>query len=92
MARIAQESQQNPAAIAAMENLVYVIYTSGSTGKSKGVGIEHRQLANSVKGILRELKGAGLSEGAKYATVSRLSADLGNKVTFPSLVTEGSCT
>ena len=89
MARIAQESQQNPAAGAAMENLVYVIYTSGSTGKSKGVGIEHRQLANYVKGILRELKGSGLSQGAKYATVSTLSADLGNTVIYPSLVSGG---
>ena len=89
MARIAQESQQNPEAITAVENLAYVIYTSGSTGKSKGVGIEHRQLANYVNGILRDLKGSGLKEGAKYATVSTLSADLGNTVIYPSLVSGG---
>ncbi|HEU5414840.1 MAG TPA: amino acid adenylation domain-containing protein, partial [Candidatus Angelobacter sp.] len=89
MARIAQESQQNPEPVTAMENLAYVIYTSGSTGKSKGVGIEHRQLSNYVNGILKELREVGLSEGSKYATVSTLSADLGNTVIYPSLVSGG---
>jgi amino acid adenylation domain-containing protein len=89
MVRIAQESQENAEAVTAMENLVYVIYTSGSTGKSKGVGIEHRQLANYVNGVMKDLKGMGLSEGAKYATVSTLSADLGNTVIYPSLVSGG---
>ena len=89
MERIAQESHENPEPITALENLAYVIYTSGSTGKSKGVGIEHRQLANYVNGILRDLQRAGLGEGAKYATVSTLSADLGNTVIYPSLVSGG---
>ncbi|MCK4766507.1 MAG: amino acid adenylation domain-containing protein [Candidatus Aminicenantes bacterium] len=32
-------------------DLLYVIYTSGSTGRPKGVMIEHRPLANFIKGI-----------------------------------------
>src|SRR6185503_2366097 len=34
MERSAQESQENPEPITALEKLAYVIYTSGSTGKS----------------------------------------------------------
>jgi amino acid adenylation domain-containing protein len=88
-ARIAEESERNPKPVTLRENLVYVIYTSGSTGKPKGVGIEHRQLVNYVNGILQDLKKLGLSEGSKYATVSTLSADLGNTAIYPSLVSGG---
>ena len=66
-----------------------MIYTSGSTGKPKGVGIEHRQLVNYVEGVVRKFEGMGLGEGTKYATVSTLSADLGNTVIFPALVSGG---
>src|SRR6185312_12780429 len=86
---IAQESRQNPGPVAALENLVYVIYTSGSTGKPKGVGIEHRQLVNYVRGITRDLEKLGVEAGAKYATVSTLSADLGNTAIYPSLLSGG---
>ncbi|HEY6349037.1 MAG TPA: amino acid adenylation domain-containing protein [Candidatus Angelobacter sp.] len=88
-ARIAEESERNPKPVTAMENLVYVIYTSGSTGKPKGVGIEHRQLVNYVQGIRKDLEELGLGAKAKYATVSTLSADLGNTAIYPSLVSGG---
>src|SRR5579864_5835853 len=87
--RISEESQENLEPVAEMENLAYVIYTSGSTGKSKGVGIEHRQLVNYVRGISKDLEELGLGVGAKYATVSTLSADLGNTMIYPALVSGG---
>ncbi|HEY7406567.1 MAG TPA: amino acid adenylation domain-containing protein, partial [Candidatus Angelobacter sp.] len=89
MASIARQSRQNPEPAATLENLVYVIYTSGSTGKPKGVGIEHRQLVNYVRGITRDLEELGVGVGAKYATVSTLSADLGNTAIYPSLLSGG---
>ncbi|HEX2079919.1 MAG TPA: amino acid adenylation domain-containing protein, partial [Longimicrobium sp.] len=66
--------------------LAYVIYTSGSTGRPKGVMIEHRQLASYVDGVLARLE---LPEGASYATVSTLAADLGHTSVFPALCTGG---
>jgi len=41
-----KETEQNPAAAAAPDNLAYVMYTSGSTGKPKGVLIRHRGIVN----------------------------------------------
>ncbi|GIH19612.1 hypothetical protein Raf01_77840 [Rugosimonospora africana] len=32
------------------DNLVYIMYTSGSTGRPKGVQVEHRNVANLVRG------------------------------------------
>ncbi|HVR97985.1 MAG TPA: AMP-binding protein, partial [Thermoanaerobaculia bacterium] len=60
----------------------YVIYTSGSTGAPKGVAVEHRQLANYIKGVAERLD---LSDGSVYAMVSTFAADLGNTVLFPPL-------
>ncbi|HEX7314774.1 MAG TPA: amino acid adenylation domain-containing protein [Pyrinomonadaceae bacterium] len=69
------------------EHLAYVIYTSGSTGRPKGVAVEHRQLFNYVSSIVERLD---LPAGGSFATVSTLSADLGNTMVFPSLCTGGS--
>jgi amino acid adenylation domain-containing protein/non-ribosomal peptide synthase protein (TIGR01720 family) len=80
------ESVENPCAAVSAENLAYVVYTSGSTGEPKGVGVEHRQIVNYVHGIRDRL---GLEEGASYATVSTLSADLGNTVVFSALAWGG---
>jgi amino acid adenylation domain-containing protein len=69
------------------EDLAYVIYTSGSTGTPKGVGVRHSNLVNYATHIVRELGLA--SEPLQFATVSTLSADLGNTVIYPALLTGG---
>ena len=84
---ISQERKTNPNHLALPENLMYVMYTSGSTGKPKGVGIEHRQLAHYVHGVLQQMQ---LSGKVNFATVSTIAADLGNTVLFPALLT-GNC-
>nr|MDQ3802664.1 amino acid adenylation domain-containing protein [Acidobacteriota bacterium] len=82
----AGESGANLAGGATAERLLYVLFTSGSTGQPKGVAVEHRQLANYVNAVIRRLE---LPAGARYATVSTLSADLGNTMIFPALCTGG---
>ncbi|MFP4135087.1 MAG: amino acid adenylation domain-containing protein [Halothece sp.] len=67
-------------------HLAYVIFTSGSTGKPKGVAVEHRAIMNYVDGIIEQLQ---LPAGASYATVSALTADLGNTAVFGALCTGG---
>jgi amino acid adenylation domain-containing protein len=83
---LAAESELNPRNLSSPENLVYVLFTSGSTGTPKGVAVEHRQLVNYLEGVRERL---GLPEGASYATVSTLAADLGNTVIFSSLAAGG---
>ncbi|WP_413173260.1 non-ribosomal peptide synthetase [Anabaena azotica] len=83
---IVGESDENPHTDVTPENLVYVIFTSGSTGKPKGVATEHRQLFNYINTIAHQFN---LPQTANYATVSSLSADLGNTMIFPSLCRGG---
>lgn len=83
---IADESDQNPDNLSTPENIVYVLFTSGSTGQPKGVAVEHRQLVNYLEGIGTSLN---IAPGAGFATVSTLSADLGNTVIYLSLSTGG---
>ncbi|WP_437997980.1 amino acid adenylation domain-containing protein [Sorangium sp. So ce185] len=64
------------------ENLAYLIYTSGSTGRPKGVAVEHRHLANYVRGVLTRLP---LPEGGGMALVSTVAADLGHTSLFGAL-------
>jgi amino acid adenylation domain-containing protein len=68
------------------EALAYVIYTSGSTGTPKGVAVCHRNLVNYAESILKRLE---VDEPLQFATVSTLSADLGNTCIFPSLFSGG---
>jgi non-ribosomal peptide synthetase-like protein len=49
-----QDSSQ-PAPWLSGESLAYLIYTSGTTGQPKGVMIEHRSIANLVRGDLETL-------------------------------------
>jgi amino acid adenylation domain-containing protein len=88
-ASLANESSSNPAPINGPEDLVYVIYTSGSTGTPKGVAVRHCNLANYTHFICQRLKVAEHRNGLHFATVSTISADLGNTCIFPSLVSGG---
>ena len=76
----------NPALNTQADNLVYVIYTSGSTGMPKGVAVRHRNLTNYTQFILQRLQ---INRRLNFATVSTISADLGNTCIFPALVSGG---
>ena len=80
------EPNDNPQPITTADNLVYVIYTSGSTGVPKGVAVRHRNLVNYTQAILQLLE---VDRPLAFATVSTISADLGNTCIFPSLVSGG---
>jgi amino acid adenylation domain-containing protein len=69
------------------EQLAYVIFTSGSTGQPKGVAIEHRHLRAYLLGLKAEI---GFPDGAGYALVSTMAADLGITPVFAAL-TSGGC-
>lgn len=79
------EASGNLEPLAKPDNLMYVIYTSGSTGLPKGVGVRHRNLVNYAWHIVGRLPG----EQMHFATVSTLSADLGNTCIYPSLISGG---
>jgi amino acid adenylation domain-containing protein len=53
--------------------LAYIIFTSGSTGQPKGVGIEHRGVANQLASFRRLL---GLGSGDCFVAVTTLSFDI----------------
>ncbi len=88
-ARIESEPKTDPEPIAKPQNLVYVLYTSGSSGTPKGVAISHRSLVNYTTFMCRELGCAQTTVPLHFASVSTLSADLGNTAIFPSLLSGG---
>lgn len=80
------ESSTNPERSTGPQHLAYIIYTSGSTGAPKGVAVTHRNLVNYATFISRKLQSA---ESLHFATVSTITADLGNTCIFPSLISGG---
>ena len=83
---LAAEPKDNPQPVTTVDNLVYVIYTSGSTGVPKGVAVRHRNLVNYTLSILQLLE---VDRPLAFATVSTISADLGNTCIFPPLLSGG---
>jgi amino acid adenylation domain-containing protein len=53
--------------------LAYIIFTSGSTGQPKGVGIEHRAVANLLASFRRALS---LGSDDRFVAVTTLSFDI----------------
>jgi len=85
-ALLESQSKQNLTPITGAEDLVYVIYTSGSTGIPKGVAVTHRNLTNYTQFIKQRLE---VNSPLTFATVSTMSADLGNTCIFPALLSGG---
>ncbi|OYE04336.1 non-ribosomal peptide synthetase [Nostoc sp. 'Peltigera membranacea cyanobiont' 232] len=83
---IEQKCGDNLQALVKSDNLAYAIYTSGSTGQPKGVAIEHKSLVNYVCSIIATIN---IEPRSNFALVSTISADLGNTVIFPCLLTGG---
>ncbi|MEP6741509.1 MAG: amino acid adenylation domain-containing protein [bacterium] len=81
-----EEPDTNPPTRTSPESLVYVVYTSGSTGIPKGVAVRQQGLVNYTEFILNRL---AVKEPLHFATVSTITADLGNTCIFPSLVSGG---
>ena len=79
----------NPERNNSPEDLVYVIYTSGSTGIPKGVAVRHFNLVNYSHFICRRLRLDQHPQVLHFATVSTISADLGNTCVFPALISGG---
>jgi amino acid adenylation domain-containing protein len=86
---VSGEPAPNSECGASPEDLAYVIYTSGSTGKPKGVAVRHRNLVNYAWFISRMLRLEDYPDGLAFATVSTLSADLGNTCIYPALISGG---
>jgi amino acid adenylation domain-containing protein len=83
------EPIENPEHINSPQDLAYVIYTSGSTGVPKGVAVRHSSLMNYTHFMASRLNLPQHPEGLHFATVSTISADLGNTAIFPSLSSGG---
>ncbi|MFE6520892.1 amino acid adenylation domain-containing protein [Streptomyces sp. NPDC057794] len=68
------------------EGAAYVIFTSGTSGLPKGVVVGHRQLAHYAEAALDRFR---LPDGAGFAAVSTLAADLSYTAVFPTLASGG---
>lgn len=87
--QLMQEPTFRPDNTTKADDLAYVIYTSGSTGVPKGVAVRHRNLVNYTTFMCRRLDLEKFGRGLHFATVSTISADLGNTCVFPALVSGG---
>ena len=80
------EADAGPAPELPAGRLAYVVHTSGTSGGPKGIAVEHPALAQYVAGVSRLLD---VPEGARWAVVSTLAADLGFTSLFPALCGAG---
>jgi len=87
--KIGAESESEPESAGVPENPAYVIYTSGSTGRPKGVVVQHRGLVNYTHHMCHRLGVVEGGGGLQFATVSTITADLGNTCIYPSLLSGG---
>jgi len=87
----APRKTRNPERRADPADLAYVTYTSGSTGIPKGVAVRHESLVNYSHFVVQDLIGIDpiVDRPLAFATVSTISADLGNTSIFPSLISGG---
>ncbi len=81
-----QELTSNPDGLNASQDLAYVIFTSGSTGTPKGVMVPHGAVSNYTQSLCELL---APEPAWQFATVSTLSADLGNTAIFCALASGG---
>lgn len=87
----AEGRSDNAQPVATPEHPCYTICTSGSTGVPKSVVLRHQSLTNYSQFISRKLglEHNQLNQPLQFATVSTLSADLGNTSIFPALISGG---
>ncbi|WP_437675109.1 non-ribosomal peptide synthetase [Sorangium sp. So ce131] len=81
-----EDPEVNPAAPVHLDDLASVVFTSGSTGVPKGVAVTHRGVASYTRALCEAL---AIEPGLHFATVSTLSADLGNTSIFGALASGG---
>lgn len=83
---LADEQRGNLPESPPLDALASVIFTSGSTGMPKGVAVTHRNIASYTEALLRAFE---LESGLHFATVSTMTADLGNTSIFAALASGG---
>ncbi|MDQ1744166.1 MAG: hypothetical protein QOE23_2505, partial [Pseudonocardiales bacterium] len=69
----AREAEPLPPVPLPPDALAYLIFTSGSTGQPKGIGIEHRSVANLLGSFRRSLD---LGPSDRFVAVTTLSFDI----------------
>jgi len=68
-----ERDENKPESTATSDDPAYIIYTSGSTGKPKGVVVEHRNVANFVKGITSKID---FTAGKTILALTTISFDI----------------
>lgn len=83
---LAQQSDQNPAPLATVDDLIYVIFTSGSTGQPKAAAVYHRGFSNLIHWFVTEFQ---ITDHDRCLLVSSLSFDLTQKNLYATLIVGG---